>query len=371
MKTWLKENWFKVTEILILLGVLFFSGVFSFNSITLATSGACSSHSGVNCSMGRQLNGKVYCNDGWTDSITDYDFTIMCKGNSPQLGCSVEEWDGLLKKYGIDDIYNQMQKIADQLLALAQSYSTDINLANLLLMQHNNLKNQSDTAISLAQIECTALGDIRRADLKQKLEKIESDYNNTQIKEEQERLAKIKEDEQNLQKATQNYNNALKAMSDACLSSNGTVVGTNCICKDGYVYNGNVCITYAQNCQTKYGANSYGDKQYCYCSAGYEWNSSQTTCNKVEIQPIQPLLTPIKPPAPANPFLEAANPPKKEKIQSSSTIKNQEAEKIITNETTTTPSDKKVEGENETQQKQGFLSKVFGSIKGFFSRIFK
>ena len=42
-------------------------------------SGACSWHSGVNCSLGRQPNGKVYCNDGWTESIVEYDFVLMCR----------------------------------------------------------------------------------------------------------------------------------------------------------------------------------------------------------------------------------------------------------------------------------------------------
>lgn len=51
-----------------------------------------------------------------------------------------------------------------------------------------------------------------------------------------------------------------------------------CVCNDGYVASGNTCITYTQNCQNKYGINSYGDKQYCYCSAGYEFNSARTAC---------------------------------------------------------------------------------------------
>ena len=53
-------------------------------------------------------------------------------------------------------------------------------------------------------------------------------------------------------------------------------------CSDGYVLSGNACITYTQNCQNKYGLNSYGDKQYCYCLVGYEWNSNKTTCTKKE-----------------------------------------------------------------------------------------
>ena len=50
-----------------------------------ATSGACSYHDGVDCSMGRQSSGKVYCNDGWTDSMVAYDFMIMCQNNNQDL----------------------------------------------------------------------------------------------------------------------------------------------------------------------------------------------------------------------------------------------------------------------------------------------
>ena len=51
-------------------------------TIADATSGACSWHGGVDCSMGRQSNGKVYCNDGWTDSMASYDFMVKCESSS-------------------------------------------------------------------------------------------------------------------------------------------------------------------------------------------------------------------------------------------------------------------------------------------------
>jgi len=66
---------FKIVAVLIIGGFVFLSYYDTVNAI----SGACSSHGGVNCSIGRQLNGKVYCNDGWTDSMADYDFMVMCQ----------------------------------------------------------------------------------------------------------------------------------------------------------------------------------------------------------------------------------------------------------------------------------------------------
>lgn len=49
-------------------------------------------------------------------------------------------------------------------------------------------------------------------------------------------------------------------------------------CKDGYIWNESACYTYTQNCQLTYGRNSDGDKNYCQCTNGYEWNSDKTQC---------------------------------------------------------------------------------------------
>jgi len=67
---------------------------------------------------------------------------------------------------------------------------------------------------------------------------------------------------------------------------NSTLIGSQCICNSGYIASSSSCITYTQNCQNKYGSNSYEDKQYCYCSSGYEFNSDKTSCIKSIICPI-------------------------------------------------------------------------------------
>lgn len=61
--------------------ILFFIATtfFGLSKVAYATSGACSFHSGVNCNRGWQSDGRVYCNDGWTDSIVFYDYMTMCK----------------------------------------------------------------------------------------------------------------------------------------------------------------------------------------------------------------------------------------------------------------------------------------------------
>lgn len=63
---------------------------------------------------------------------------------------------------------------------------------------------------------------------------------------------------------------------------------TQCVqtltCTDGYIKKNNQCLTYTQDCQQTFGANSFGKKSNsatnseCFCNAGYVWNSAGTTC---------------------------------------------------------------------------------------------
>ncbi len=53
---------------------------------------------------------------------------------------------------------------------------------------------------------------------------------------------------------------------------------SSCKCDSGYMASGGSCITYNQSCQNQYGYNTYGDSNSCYCSAGYQWNTSRTSC---------------------------------------------------------------------------------------------
>lgn len=52
-------------------------------STSFATSGACSGHGGVNCSLGPDRDGSVICNDGWTNSKVSYSSMVKC-GNFEQ-----------------------------------------------------------------------------------------------------------------------------------------------------------------------------------------------------------------------------------------------------------------------------------------------
>lgn len=189
---------------------------------------------------------------------------------------------------------------------------------------------------------------------------------------------------------------------NAC-PANSTLSGTNCSCNDGYVFNGNACITYTQSCQTKLGINSYGDKQQCYCSTGYSpyngqciassdyckltygdhifanstncvcesgytWSSDR--CIKTEVPPIQSPQTilPLYDKYKAE-IIDSQKEQQKDKA--APVIKKQEAEKAITLEATTTPPNTEIKEKSNTPEKRSFFSNVFWSVKAFFSSIFK
>ncbi len=58
-------------------------GMFILSAPVLATSGAgaCSTHGGVNCSFGMDMDGSVVCNDGWRDSSVQYSDALECNSN--------------------------------------------------------------------------------------------------------------------------------------------------------------------------------------------------------------------------------------------------------------------------------------------------
>lgn len=83
------------------------------------------------------------------------------------------------------------------------------------------------------------------------------------------------------------WNSSRTVCVDIICPAHSSISGNQCACNSGYILSSNECITYAQNCQNRYGTNSYGDQNSCYCNSGYQWNQSKTAC----IQIITPIIT--------------------------------------------------------------------------------
>jgi len=383
MKNNFTKKLFKMNKFFIVF--LFIVASFFFLENANAISGACSSHNGVNCSMGRQLNGKVYCNDGWTESMADYDFMAMCQNY--QFSCNTSEWNNLSSKYGLEELFFKMQGIIN-------TYPFNQTLYNLFKSQYNQ-------ASLLAERECFTIGADRGVS-QQNYEKMQSDLYNNQIKTERDKLAQLKQQELNI---TKNYLDELNKLNTSQYTCpiNSTLNGAVCSCNDGYVSNGSVCITYTQSCQTKYGVNLYGDKNsctctsgyviynnqcipgteycrsnygdytlvkmingtsHCDCDTGYAWNSNTTACIKIEVKPIIPL--PTTKPAPQEISGSKKEIPKIAKSEEKLIVKNEPVKEDIL-----TPSISEKVSVPKEEPKPGFFVRIFGSIKNLFLKIFR
>ncbi|MDP3093606.1 MAG: hypothetical protein Q8N16_02470 [bacterium] len=196
---------------------------------------------------------------------------------------------------------------------------------------------------------------------------------------------------------------------------NSSKVNGECFCNNGYTANNGFCITYTQSCQAKYGANSYGDKNsctctsgysiynnqcissteycrlsygdyalvrmingisHCDCDSGYAWNSNITACIKIEVKPTMPPVA-----ASPLPVVQKTDVLQKEVPQTNNPTVGQEklvvesepAEEDIStlaNSVIETAPEKVAETTKEKPE-QRFFTRIFESIKSFFSRIFK
>lgn len=344
-----------------------------------AISGACSSHNGVNCSIGSNYFGYAVCNDGWT-SMTKYSETDECKVQS------CKEWFDLLNKYNINGLYNQMQNVTNKMSNNVLG-AFDLNLANQLQIQYNGLKSQYNSAYSQAVTECSALGSIESDN--RKLEQTKQDYYRAQIKANDEAIARLKEEQR---KSSEDYQNTINNLNTQNICPlNSTFNGTNCACNKGYLVYNNSCVASTDYCKLTYGDHIFANETNCVCESGYTRSNSR--CIKIETEPIQSIQSPQYPTkdirqktinhrpidtTSANDVqmvkeqIKEQSPPKEEEKKATTTIIKEEVKKSDTDKATVTPQDTEIKEKSATvQEKQNLVSKVVGFVKGIFSKFFK
>ena len=108
----------------------------SFHPFNLyANSGACSDHGGVNCAMGPDYNGKVTCNDGWSNSSVYYQTMDECVG--------VEACPRYLDTQDYATEYNNIKsQMAEVQNTLNSENQTDKSLCASFMAQGMNIANQ-------------------------------------------------------------------------------------------------------------------------------------------------------------------------------------------------------------------------------------
>ena len=201
----------------------------------------------------------------------DSDTYYVCSGDS--IGCS-----------SLSDIYRVEVYNSDTMYVCS---GDSIGCSSLGAVYRVKVYDANTMYIcSGSSIGCSSLGAIYKVKLTYNTNDYNSlDFYGSQLKTEQDKLAQLKEEERKL---TEAYLDALRKLDTPQYTCppNSTLQGTLCYCNEGYVISGNACITINQYCQNLYGVNSYGVGKQCYCSIGYEFDSSRNTCVKSVICPL-------------------------------------------------------------------------------------
>lgn len=209
--------------------VLLILGLFIFiPNLSYATSGACSSHGGVNCSAQISRYDRVTCNDGWTNSSVYYYESDECQASSctppSGSGCKTESDYGALS-VRLTSSGSYLGGSASSQKALNQCRN-EINAYQSALQTYNSCmsRNNSNT----------------------------SSYANP---------------DSFVQTQMQQY-----CVTNYGPDSYNDSVNQKCACKTGYKFGkSGRCVPEAQYCLERIGAESYFNtsKQVCSCNNGY------------------------------------------------------------------------------------------------------
>ena len=341
----------KITKLsLVILVVIFL--FFTQSNNAFAVEGTCSWHGGVNCSAGSDWDGSTICNDGWRDSSEDFYSTKECTQNLHH--CTQKEAEQLHIKYDLESKYKKVGEITDQVLSIPMSDTNNSsilrqNAIEALRLQSLSFSAQSDYRLALKQYyeECYALGEI------------------TYQKRQQEFLKEWEE----ITKQSQN------TPQYTCQAN--SILGTDnlCYCNSGYGSYDNQCIAMADYCRLTLGGNSITrmiDGAYrCTCDTGYILNSTQTGCNKVESQTIQPSITQappqqVSPPKSTNPVTQ--NQSSQPKIKPSPISAKQTSITATTSKTDNLATSS-IKTEEIKQKVESPKIRILSKIKSFFSKL--
>jgi len=352
----------KIKKIVLGAIAVFIIGGFGFlfqYGIANATSGTCSWHGGINCAAGADWDGSAICNDGWKDSSEGFFSTAECTDN---FHCSSSQLESLQQKYGVPATWAEIQSKMQEVSSLNSQLDVIIAKLNIfpitgrisaeerqLMIEHDSLIRQINTLLFNVSQQRSLLSDMNSV--------IDSEcwafgYDNEQ----QRMLDRIK---------------IMEGLQAQSCSANSYYSNGQCTCNEGYVANGSVCITYSQSCQLKYGQNSYGDKQLCYCSAGYEFNAAKTACVKPEAPKNQEA-----PPIKAEQQQQEEQP--NQQIQQIQPEGKEEVVELKQGKSEEVKAENKNQENKSEQQKKGILASisrfsanVYNAFKNIFSRILR
>jgi len=299
---------------------------FLFPNISLAISGACSSHAGVNCSAGFDSDGSVICNDGWIDSSVGYYSVQECNICSSYLyhtGCKNKSDFNLIRdKYG--SVFSGMRIEAEnKCLAEIQNYETkQVKYEQCMDLREEAVRvrsNYMDTKLKQILEQFSTNNTIPKCPSN-------SSYNNTTnncpcdtgyiisgnscVSADNLCKSSIKDSKYNVTTRKCECGNGFVLKNNQCISytntspqtpscpTNSSYTNGQCTCNEGYNYFNGVCMTYGIQCKLTNGGeeNMIGSKSSdgktinCNCVSGYVWDGKKCSVyvNPTETQKSEP-----------------------------------------------------------------------------------
>jgi hypothetical protein len=339
----------------------FFLLVFFVGSKVNATSGTCSWHNGVNCSVGSDADGSVICNDGWRDSSESYYSTTLCNN---AVSCTTAQLNQLRSEYNYDFYFDQSNDYIAQLNELNETLNRDFPIENGRVFsgaqrqQYYDLLNQITYLAGLAnaananaestwnsiQVACERLGEDRLLNMQIEALRREAQAQDQAI--------------QNAQNDT--MDNVCAVMPNA-YNDNGT-----CKCINGYSYfaSKGTCETPERACLNYFNYTQWSNGQ-CSCKDGYEFITNNCFKSNVssdatkETISTQPSAVTSKNEAPKETFID---------------LKGSTEENIIPAEQTSEVINQNLQAEQPAviEKKQNpiikFFQKIFSKIGSWFHR---
>lgn len=236
----------KVSFVFLVLSI--FSAQYEFSE---ATSGACSYHNGVNCSIGPTSEGKVQCNDGWVNSFVYYSDTDECKVTAASCEYPVQPYCSL----------SQIESDRNSALGSATAISGRSGLlgSDFASSQTDSINAQYDAERSSCQSEWDIF--------KSKEKRYDSCLNSGKD------MGKVMEEAHNLK--------ILNELTDFCLSENGK--GSNPDIKKFEARDENPCSPtkedFDRQCKQIHSESFYNSKEStCYCGGNLFYDSALETC---------------------------------------------------------------------------------------------
>lgn len=268
-------------------------GIILLPKISVATSGACSYHNGVNCGRGWQDDGRVFCNDGWDESTTFYDFTKKCnQNNEPSEMSEYILAERTVVGYSLDFNEEYTKCFAtpsnERYIDRINSCTNYAYKASSVYYCPNNSRKKSDIKLNKFRCVCDEgyySSDGKSCTFGQHLTDL--DKMDILIKRAREINDSIKNNTSDTIKPLTNNQICVDKFGDHFKWDNNKDDFV-CICESGYKLNesNNGCVMDDDtNCKKDYGPHSYwiGQDRECGCTDGYQWEEKNKQCIKKSV----------------------------------------------------------------------------------------